>query len=385
MPKGFWSVWATALLYFAAFYTLLVPLPLYLGQIGLPDWEIGAILGAFGVAALIGRPLAGALADRWGCRPIVMFGAGALAVGAAGTALTIQPALLFGCRLLQAAGYTAFTTAATALIANLATSQRRGSALAFYGISINLAMALVPVAIDAVLKSLTLAGAFWLSGILALATGVYAWAALSRSVEPRPTQAIEWRNLWRIPPELRVPMTIAVFFGVGYGAFLQFLPLLAERRHLGSPGLAYGVYGVSIVLTRILTGRLIDRPRRDSIMLLAVFGLTLGLVWLAAARSTAEMLAAAALTAAAAGILHPALIARHVELAPGGQTGRATGIFYLGFDFGIGAGAWALAPALQWLDLGGLYGMAAVTVLASALLVSRMHQSSNFTEKSTTR
>ena len=161
--------------------------------------------------------------------------------------------------------------------------------------------------------------------------------------------------------------------------------MLAERRHLGSPGLAYGVYGVSIVLTRILTGRFIDHPRRNSIMRLSLFGLTLGLAWFAVTRSTVGMLAAAAITAAASGILHPALIACHVDLAPSGQTGRATGIFYLGFDFGIGAGAWVLAPALQWLDFGGLYGMAAVSVLASALLVPRMRQGPIFAAESAVR
>jgi MFS family permease len=95
MQKAYWSAWFTALLYFFAYYALLVPVPVYLDRIGLPDWEIGVILGAFGVASLACRPVAGWLADGWGYRPIMLFGTGALAVGAIGMGLTTQPVLLF--------------------------------------------------------------------------------------------------------------------------------------------------------------------------------------------------------------------------------------------------------------------------------------------------
>jgi len=105
-------------------------------------------------------------------------------------------------------------------------------------------MAVVPAAINAVLGSLTLAGAFWLSGILALATGFFAWAKLPRSVEPKPKQAIEWRSLWWIPPELRAPMTIAALFGIGYGAFLQFLPF-PTGPYFFLPALFFAVFDLA--------------------------------------------------------------------------------------------------------------------------------------------
>ena len=79
--RPFWAAFGAALLFFAAFYTLIVPMPLYLVDIGLPDWQIGFIMGAFGIASLIGRPLAGALCDSIGVRPVIVFGVCALAVG----------------------------------------------------------------------------------------------------------------------------------------------------------------------------------------------------------------------------------------------------------------------------------------------------------------
>jgi len=87
-----------------------VPLPRYLTQIGLPDWQIGLILGAFGVASLAWRTVAGVGVDRWGARRVMIVGAGGLVVGAVCVVLTESPTVLFGLRLLQAAGYVAFTT-----------------------------------------------------------------------------------------------------------------------------------------------------------------------------------------------------------------------------------------------------------------------------------
>ena len=151
----YWAVWSAALLFFAAFYALLVPIPLYLEAVGLPDWQIGLVLGAFGVASLVGRPLTGAVSDSLGNRPVILFGTVALAAGAALMSFTSNPLLLFGLRVLQAAGYVTFTTAATALVADLAEPQRRGSALALFGAAANVAITLTPAAVSAGLDLLT--------------------------------------------------------------------------------------------------------------------------------------------------------------------------------------------------------------------------------------
>jgi MFS family permease len=368
MQKGYWSAWFTALLYFLAYYALLVPVPLYLEHIGLPNWEIGIILGAFGVAALICRPVAGWLADSWGYRPVMLIGTVTLMFGAIGMSLTTQPTLLFICRLLQAAGYASFTTAATALIAALAAPEKRGSALAFFGISVNAAMAVTPAIINSLLVALTLRGAFWLSGAIAVVTGLLAWGSLPQGKATKASVS-NWRTVYSIPRTLWIPASIAALFGIGYGAFIQFLPLLAEKRPLGPSGTAFAVYGVSIILTRLTTGKWLDRSDRRPIMAAAIIVLATGLAGFALANAPIWLWVAAALTALSSGILHPALIATHVNLLPDSETGRATGTFYIGFDLGIGLGAWILSPALQWLGLTSLYLLAALAVAAGLLLL----------------
>ena len=149
----YWTVWSATLLFFGAFYALLVPPPLYLEAVELPDWQIGFVLGAFGVASWFGRPLAGAVNDGLGSRPVILFGTDSLAAGAMLMSFTGSPALLFGLRILQARGYVTFTTAATALVADLSPAARRGAALALFGVAANVAITLTPAVVSAPLLS----------------------------------------------------------------------------------------------------------------------------------------------------------------------------------------------------------------------------------------
>lgn len=371
MPPGYWTAWIATLSFFAAFYTLLVPLPLYLSGIGLPDWQIGVILGAFGIASLIGRPLTGAFSDAWGYRPVMLLGTGLLVVGSVAVSLTTNPALLFVMRLLQAAGYVAFTTAATALVSDLALPQQRGSMLAVFGIAANIAVSIIPAIVSGLLWLITIQGALWLAGILAMAGGLL---TLRLPMPPKSDQhnRQNWLKMVQIPAQLHVPLLMAAIFGIGFGAFLQFLPLLAARRDLEPAGLLYTVYGIGIILTRIVTGKLLDSRHRNSLLSLAFLILATGLAGCAVAPSQLVLAISALFIAAGSGILHPGLITMHVERMQPSKRGRATAAFYLGFDLGIGLGTWLLSFALQTNGLEGLYLLAAL-LTCSGIIVMQLH------------
>ena len=362
-------VWVATLLFYAAYYALLIPMPLYLTGIGLPDWQVSVILGAFAIASLFGRPIAGVLTDTWGRRQMLFMGAGSLLIGATCVSLTTQPALLFIFRILQASGHVAFTTAAFALVADLAPIEQRLSALAIFGIAANLSMSLIPAATNAILGLITLKGAFWLAGALAAGSGLLAGFIKTKPLEHKRPYA--WRMVFKVERELILPMLISWLFGAGYGAFLQFLPLLAERRSLGPVGLAYTTYGVSIILTRVASGSLFDFTNRNRIMAAGFISLATGLAGFAYAGSLATLLCGVVLVGVGSGILHPALIAVHVDALPT-ERGRAVSDFYLAFDLGLGIGAWIMAPALQWFGITGLYVVAAVLSALGFLLVPRI-------------
>ena len=226
------------------------------------------------------------------------------------------------------------------------------------------------MAISAALGWLSIPNALRLCALLAMVAGLLIWrTAVTSQSQPAP---VPWRGMFHFPPLLRWPMIATVLFGASFGVFFQFLPLLAERRGIEPVGLAYTVYGLGIIATRLSTGRLLDGPHRGRILALAALVLAGGLLGFSQAHVMLGLLAAALLVAFGSGILHPALIALHVELSPASQRGRATAAFYLAFDLGIGMGSWLLSPVLQRFGLAGLFLVAGTIALVTLWPLARL-------------
>jgi len=369
--SAYWLAWLATLTFFVGFYALLVPLPRYLLAIGLADWQIGLVLGAFGIASLVGRPLAGIATDRFGSRPVLLSGAASLAVGALGVPATTNLPLLLALRLLQAAGYVAFTTAGTALVVTLVAPEVRARRLAVFGAAANVAISLTPAAIGLLLTAapvsaglLASAACATLGGLVALAlpalrptarTTGYAGIAMAPPVKRGWLRSSAPRHVWR-------PMLATGLLGAGFAAFFQFAPILAERRDVSS-GALYTIYGASIIATRLFGGRLLDGSNVWRIVALSGMVMAVGYGLVAATEAAWVVLFAPVLVAASGGLFHPALLAHHAALLPD-TPGRASAAFYVAFDLGIGLGSWLFGLMLQLAGLPGLYWTACLLALA---------------------
>lgn len=359
--------WLASLLFFAAFYALLIPLPLLLEARGLRDDQIGLILGGFAVAALLGRPFAGWATDRIGPRVMLLSGALALMIGTLGMLSARAVALLFALRALQALGYVAFTTASTVLIVHLANPARRNTTLARFGIAANVAMTLVPALVGAALPWLAYQGAFWLAAGLALGALLLVHLVLlpGLPIHTQPSTVAAPRFAWG---GLLIPMLAALLMGVGFGAFLQFLPLLATRRGSLDPGLFYTTYGLAIIGTRLLGGGWLDRLAQAHVLAGGFIALGLGLLLFGVVLEWSLLLLATVLIAIGNGLLHPILISMHIAALPSTARGQATAAFYVAFDLGIGGGAWVLGLVLAWAGLTWLYVVAALASILGSML-----------------
>lgn len=358
-------VFGATLLFFAGFYMLLVPLPPYLVELGLADWQVGLVLGSFGVAALVGRPLAGLASDRLGRRTVVIAGVLLFAAGVLAVLVTTAVALLMAARILQALGYVAVSTAATARITDLAAPGRQGATIARFGIAANLAMTLTPAAVDAVLGRVMAEQVFVAAAATAGLAGVLALSFGQGRLDNTVSQDF---RLWVLPPAIRQPWIAAMLLGVGFGIWLQFLPLLTLRRGVEPTGALYAAYGVAIILTRVVTGPWQDRGKERLLLMLGFAATAGGLGLFALTASFPAYLVATSLVAAGGGILHPLLMALHVRYMPVSLRGRAVSTFYLGFDLGNGAGVLVLGFALQWWGLTALFGLAMVSCLLGLAL-----------------
>ena len=229
--RDYQIAWVATFLFFIAFYALIIPLPRYLTGVGLPDWQVGLVLGATAIASLVARPISGVLTDRFGHKRMLLIGAISLMVGAIGVVLTGQVVILFVLRILQSLGYVIFTTAGTALVGQLATPEERSKKIAYFGLAANFAITMTPGAMDTLLPWIGLLSAFWLSGGMAAGAGLMTRAlrydARSKNMTAQPLALGEF---WRFPRQLWLSMGVSALFGAGFGAYFQYFAVLLERR-----------------------------------------------------------------------------------------------------------------------------------------------------------
>lgn len=354
---AFARLWVATFLCFSAFYGVAQPLAQILSRADFDRAEAGWVLGAFGAAALVARPLAGWLSDRLQPRWVLGGGALALAIGVGGLAWATTIESLVVLRVLQAVGYAVFTTAGTARAAGLGAEARRAGRIARYGMAANLALSVIPAAVGVLLPAVPAQRVLLALGLIALAAGVCAQGTARVESVPPAGRPGARRALVEVARRVGArPWGLALCVGLGFGAFLQYAPVLAGA---GVSAL-FTAYGVAILVVRAVSGAWLDRTPLAVVARVSGLLLVLGMALLTV--PGAPGWAGAAAIGAGGGVLHPAVLSAAVRGAPA-TPGQATGWTYVGFDLGLTLSGWALGPVL------GLWGAPAVFAVTSALMV----------------
>lgn len=126
---------------------------------------VGLAIGAYGLTQACLQIAFGAASDRFGRKPVIVFGLVLFVVGSAVAALAPNiHAVILG-RVLQGAG--AISAAVTALAADLTRDQHRTKVMAMIGASIGLVFAFSMVAAPLLYALIGMSGIFWLTAALA--------------------------------------------------------------------------------------------------------------------------------------------------------------------------------------------------------------------------
>lgn len=365
LNKNFWILWISTFLFFSAFYSLIIPLPNYLKSIGINDLQLGLILGALGITSLIVRPFTGVLTDRFGRKKIILAGVSIFMIGVGITVITRSAIILFIARGFQALGYVAFTTAATTLIGDYTNNDKSGTSMAIYGAAANVAMTFVPLVINFLLKFVSFKTSFIYSIFLAFIGGITI-LLIPEKIKTTKSQMFNFEQL-RDLKVLIFPIITAISFGIGFGSFFQFVPLLAQNNNTGTTGTIFLVFGITIISVRILFKFILAKFTRKIIILFTIILMAIGLLLFGITEALIFTLIASSFIAISCGLIHPLLLQIHFERISNDNKGLGSAAFYFGFDIGIGMGAWILSPVLFHLGISGLYITGAILTITGLI------------------
>jgi MFS family permease len=363
---AFAGIFAVTLLSLMAVGAVLPVLPRYVrGPLDSGDVAVGVVIGAYAFTGLGGRPFAGRLADHRGRRRTVVLGT--LLVGLAGL-LYLVPAGLPGlivARLVLGMGEGAVFTAGSAWIVDLAPPGRRARVIGLYGLAVWSGLSIGPL-IGELIYHASGFDAVWAFAAAAPFAGSLVALRVPDPFVPIPHAA---RGPLIARESIRPGLALSLA-SVGYAAIASFIVLHLQAQGESHGAIAFTVFAVTVVLTRLIAGDLPDRigPLRCAAGAASVESFGLALIALAGGLPMAIVGAAAMGTAFS--LLYPSLSLVVVNRVSDARRGAALGTFTAFFDLGVGIGA-PLAgiaaalggyPAAFWVAAGCALGTLSVAV-----------------------
>ncbi len=344
LTPRFLLVTGSGLAYFLALGMLLPVLPLYVQRrLGGDNTAVGVAVGAFAVGAVLLRPSAGRLGDRFGRRVLMLGGAAtvALSIVAYLAASSLVPLVL--ARLFTGFGEAAFFVGAGTMITDLAPAERRGEAISYWSVAVYGGLSFGPALGELVLDGRSYSHVW----IVAAAFAVVA-VLLALGTRETAERLHEQTSTSTLLHRAALAPGIVLFLGlVGLAGYTAFVPLYVRRIGLHSSDVVFLVYGCLILIIRILGARLPDRlgPVRAGTGALGFGGTGLMIVWLWP--HVAGLYIGTAVFAVGMSLLYPALLTLALQGVDDRERASVVGTFSTFFDLSQGLGALILGVVAQ--------------------------------------
>ncbi len=333
---------------------------------------LGGLLALYDGAEVILKPVFGTVADRIGARPVLIGGLVAFAGASALYVVADSPGWLWAARLGQGAAASAFSPAASALVARLNPAAGHGRAFGSYGFYKSVGYTLGPLLGGVLVWAGGLRLLFAVLTVLGAAVALWAVAAVP-VVPPLPRARQTVVDLARrladsaflVPTAALAGATAALSVGVG------FLPVSGAVAGLGTvaTGAAVSVLAACAAVVQPRAGRALDAGRIS-----ARGGLAAGLLLTAAGLACAMLpgpagvLSAAALIGTGTGLITPLGFAALASATPPERLGQTMGAAELGRELGDAGGPLLVAGVATAATLAYGYGALAVLLACGPVI-----------------
>ena len=371
MPRQYWLFVAGTFVYAAGVEMCYPFQTLYLNQrLGLSMTSVGLIIGVTLFAGLPFQIVGGAVADRFGRRPLLVLSicaSMALFIGLGVTHTLWIVVALFFCE--AAFGWAQYLTAGNAMVADLTPLSRRAEAFSVVRVAMNTGITIGPlVAAPLIALDPTFRTSFLCAGLVC---GVFLVMVLTLFKETRPPSAgrgsigSAFRGYGQVLRDRRLLVfcAVALLPLYGFGQVWVTMPIVLADLHGVSAemwGILLVVYGASTAILQYPVVRVLGRV--DHMLLLALASLCIGIGTGGAAFVPWPFTFACIITISLGIVLLIPISSTVVSrLAPAALRGRYMGSWTL-----VYIGGYALGPLLGGWAMDELGGRGAFAVIAVA-------------------
>lgn len=349
-------------------------LPLYAREFGVPVAWIGAAIAAYGLARLFSSAPAGQIADRFGRRHALAFGAILTSAGNLWCALaSTYPEFMAG-RFVAGFGAGFVVTAGQIVLVDITTPERRGRMMSLYWGSFIFAAGAGPLPGGLLAEWFGLSAPFWAYAVIGLGVGAIAWFAVGETRDlaretARGTKMPSFFAQLRLVGANRgfalVCLVALVNAATRTGGLFNIVPLLGAVWL----GLAPGTIGLSMAMGSVVglaaaypAGWLSDRYGRKLVIVPTTFLTAVAMLLFCIAPDLPWFMAASLAWGLASGMGGAAPATYAADAAPQGMNAAAMSLFRMLGDIGYVAGPIGLGLVTDF------YGPTAGLIVCAGLL-----------------
>ena len=319
------------------FYVSYPVIPKYAVSIGLDLAHAGILAGAFAVAALFARPVAGYCNDHAGRKHIMIAAFIVCGLSTFALSLTESHGLLLLLRLAYGAAFSFASTLVVSCATDYIPESKMAEGIGYVGLGISLASAVgMPVglklAADIGMKKL-----FLIMGVInVVSAAVVMFVPVVKAEKPSVKEPFSVSGFFEKRVFIYAALVLPFSFSVGF--VNSFYALTAESRHIAGYSVFFSIVAVIMMLVKPLSGKAQDRWGLSAVLIPAFILSAMATGIIAVSHTLALMIVAAFCEAAGQGSGQPALQAKCVSSIEHARRGVALSTFYLGVDLGTGIG-----------------------------------------------
>lgn len=324
--------------------------------------EAGFASGLFIVSAIFARMFAGRYMDFIGRKKLMLISGAGYFIFTLGYHIVSSLTELCILRFLHGITYGIIATVIGAVSVSIIPASRRGEGLGYFSLSMTLGAAIGPF-LGVTLPQINPLYALILCDVVSLFIFLLTFLLHVPEIKVGFRQRVMVKTLKLstfIEPKALGISVVALLGAMGYSAIMSYIGTYSESINLLLGGsLFYVVYSIVCLVSRPLTGIVLDKWGNDVVMIPVLFLMIFGFLAVAWAENNVVLLVGAALIAIGYGTIPSAGQAIAVQNVKPQQYGMATATFYMALDTGNGIGPSILGQIVP------IYGFRAVYVCSA--------------------
>ncbi|HTO34768.1 MAG TPA: MFS transporter [Flavobacterium sp.] len=354
----------------ACSFNLLMPtIPIYLSEeMGVEPSQIGIVLSSYAIALLLIRPFCGYWVDVYQRKSLFLFGLICFIAIYFGYYFVSFSVLYFVLlRFIHGLFWGLTTVSSNTVAIDLIPASRRAEGIGYFGVNTNIAMAIAPFLAVIIYNE---KGFYYLISC-ALVMGALSILAVALIKIPKR------KSLDKIPPMSMdrfmlikgIPIFLnQLFITFGWGTLVAFAVLYGKQTGIENAGVFFLFLACGLILSRITSGRFVDRGHTHKVMAVALLVIAGAFVSFALFHSVFAFCVSAFFIGIGYGTLFPALQTIYINMAPSSKRGTANSTYLTGFDLGIGIGMMAGAYIADIYDFSTMYLITAGLIIVGLFL-----------------